>query len=68
MRAILSPAGMLPLSVRITTRGKAVSGKLDDDRLMAARTPVTHSATKMKRIDSDERAANHQSMSQQRAS
>ena len=36
MVAIISSAGMTPLSMRMTTRGKFVWGKTDDGRVRAA--------------------------------
>ncbi len=36
MRAIISSPGMTPLSTRMTTLGKSVCGKTDDEMLVAA--------------------------------
>ena len=42
--AIISSAGMTPLSIRITTRGKSVRGKTDEGILYAEYAPATHRA------------------------
>ena len=48
--AIISSAGMTPLSTRITTRGKSVCGKTDEGMWNAAYAPPRHSATDMNAI------------------
>src|SRR5580704_13926961 len=47
MVAIISSAGMTPLSTRMTQRGKLVCGKTDDDIRSAANAPARHSAKVM---------------------
>ena len=56
--AIISSAGMMPLSTRMTTRGKSVCGKTDDGVCSADKTPARHNATAMNVMDSACRVAN----------
>ena len=56
--AIISSAGMMPLSTRMTTRGKSVCGNTDDGIRSAEKTPARHSATAMNVMDSACRVAN----------
>src|SRR5438132_14115702 len=44
MVAIISSAGMTPLSMRMTTRGKLVCGKTEDGMVMAQKTPARQRA------------------------
>ncbi len=48
--AIISSAGMTPLSTRTMTRGKSVCGKTEDGSVSAAQIPATQSATQRKTI------------------
>src|SRR6266576_3762074 len=43
MVAIISSAGMTPLSMRMTTRGKLVCGKTEEGMVMAEKTPARQS-------------------------
>src|ERR1039458_8875566 len=56
--AIISSAGMMPLSTRMTTRGKLVCGNTDDGIRNADRTPAKHNATAMNVMDNACRVAN----------
>ena len=56
--AIISSAGMMPLSTRMTTRGKSVCGKTDDGVRSAEKTPARHNAAAMNVMDSACRVAN----------
>jgi hypothetical protein len=56
--AIISSAGITPLSTRITTRGKSVCGKTDDGTWNAAYTPATHRAALINVIANLWRTAN----------
>src|ERR1017187_5919326 len=56
--AIISSAGMMPLSTRMTTRGKLVCGNTDDGIRSADKTPARHSAIAMNVMDSACRVAN----------
>ena len=47
MVAIISSAGMTPLSIRMTQRGKFVCGKTDEGIRSAANTPPRHRANVM---------------------
>ncbi len=58
MVAIISSAGITPLSTRMTTRGKFVCGKTEDGTWNAALTPARHSATLIKAMASLWRMAN----------
>jgi hypothetical protein len=51
MVAIISSAGMTPLSTRMTTRGKLVCGNTDDGILNAAYIPARHRAVQIKAMD-----------------
>src|SRR6267142_4711814 len=44
MVAIISSAGMTPLSMRMTTRGKLVCGKTEDGMVMAEKMPARQRA------------------------
>src|SRR6478672_823453 len=57
MVAIISSAGITPLSMRITTRGKFVCGKTEDGIVTAANTPARHRTSTMNRIAVDWRVA-----------
>src|SRR5258706_12264031 len=45
MVAIISSAGITPLSMRMTTRGKLVCGKTDEGMVTAEKTPARQRAT-----------------------
>ena len=47
MVAIISSAGMTPLSIRMTQRGKFVCGNTDEGIFSAANTPARHRASVM---------------------
>src|SRR4051812_49779744 len=48
MVAIISSAGITPLSMRMTTRGKLVCGKTEEGMVMAEKIPARQSANTMK--------------------
>src|SRR5437764_13905053 len=48
--AIISSAGMTPLSARMTTRGKLVCGKTDDGIWMAEKNPARQKAAIIKKM------------------
>src|SRR5579859_4565995 len=58
MVAIISSAGMMPLSTRMTTRGKSVWGNTDDGVCSAENTPARHNATAMNVMEIACRVAN----------
>jgi hypothetical protein len=60
--AIISSAGMMPLSTMMTTRGKFVCGKTDDGIRSADKTPARHNAAAMNVMDSACRVANRPKM------
>src|SRR5215469_10479474 len=51
MVAIISLAGMMPLLIVTTMRGKFVSGKTEDGVLRAQKNPATHSTTAMNMME-----------------
>jgi hypothetical protein len=51
MVAIISSAGMMPLSTMMPTRGKFVCGKTDDGMRSAEKIPARHNAAAMNVMD-----------------
>ncbi len=56
--AIISSAGITPLSAMMTTRGKSVSGKTDEPIFLAAYPPPRQRASTRKTIEMACRTAN----------
>lgn len=58
MVAIISSAGMTPLSTKTTTRGKSVWGKTEEEMLRAEKAPARQRAAQMNTIEIEFRVVN----------